>query len=158
MIRPRPRPTGHRRHQRLHHGPHLVRDLLSRHRSRLTQPGAKPLDQHGLAAWQEFNDDYLLDIDRTAAQITVHYPKIDDATARLTELVRTEQSHLHFGDEDGIAAVAATIPAGRLATPEDIGNACLFMASPLASYAAGANLLVNGGGERPAFLAASRTD
>ena len=45
-----------------------------------------------LAAWQEFNDDYLLDIDRTAAQITVHYPKIDDATARLTELVRTEQS------------------------------------------------------------------
>lgn len=34
-----------------------------------------------LAAWQEFNDDYLLDIDRTAAQITVHYPKIDDATA-----------------------------------------------------------------------------
>lgn len=37
-----------------------------------------------LAAWQEFNDDYLLDIDRTAAQITVHYPKIDDATARLT--------------------------------------------------------------------------
>ena len=73
-------------------------------------------------------------------------------------LVRTEQSHLHFGDEDGIAAVAATIPAGRLATPEDIGNACLFMASPLASYAAGANLLVNGGGERPAFLAASRTD
>ena len=73
-------------------------------------------------------------------------------------LVRTEQSHLHFGDEDGIAAVAATIPAGRLATPEDIGNACLFMASPLASYAAGANLLMNGGGERPAFLAASNTD
>jgi NAD(P)-dependent dehydrogenase (short-subunit alcohol dehydrogenase family) len=73
-------------------------------------------------------------------------------------LVRTEQSHLHFGDEAGIAAVASTIPAGRLATPEDIGNACLFMASPLASYAAGANLLMNGGGERPAFLAASNTD
>ncbi|WP_448235951.1 hypothetical protein [Microbacterium paulum] len=49
-----------------------------------------------LAAWQEFNDDYLLDIDRTAAQITVHYPKIDDATARLTELVRTEQSCCAF--------------------------------------------------------------
>lgn len=41
-------------------------------------------------------DDYLLDIDRTAAQITVHYPKIDDATARLTELVRTEQSCCAF--------------------------------------------------------------
>ena len=52
--------------------------------------------RHALAAWQEFNDDYLLDIDRTAAQITVHYPKIDDATARLTELVRTEQSCCAF--------------------------------------------------------------
>lgn len=73
-------------------------------------------------------------------------------------LVHTEQSHLHFGDGAGIAAVAATIPAGRLATPEDIGNACLFLASPLAGYAAGANLLLNGGGERPAFLAASNSD
>ena len=49
-----------------------------------------------LAAWQEFNDDYLLDLDKTAGQITVHYPKIDDATARLTELVRTEQTCCTF--------------------------------------------------------------
>ena len=49
-----------------------------------------------LAAWREFNDDYLLDIDRAAGQMTVHYPKIDDATARLTELVRTEQSCCTF--------------------------------------------------------------
>lgn len=70
-------------------------------------------------------------------------------------LVQTEQSHLHYGDEAGIAAVAATIPAGRLASPEDIGNACVFIASPLAAYASGCNLLLNGGGERPAFLAAA---
>lgn len=69
-------------------------------------------------------------------------------------LVNTEQSHLHYGDEAGIAAVGATIPAGRLATPEDIGNACVFMGSPMASYASGCNLLLDGGGERPAFLAA----
>ena len=31
VIRPRPRPPGHRRHQRFHHGPHIVRDLLPRH-------------------------------------------------------------------------------------------------------------------------------
>lgn len=68
-------------------------------------------------------------------------------------LVQTEQSHLHYGDEAGIAAVGATIPAGRLASPEDIGNACVFIASPLAAYASGCNLLLNGGGERPAFLA-----
>ena len=70
-------------------------------------------------------------------------------------LVRTEQSHQHYGDEAGIAAVSATIPAGRLANPEDIGAACVYIASPLASYASGCNLRLHGGGERPAFLAAA---
>jgi len=70
-------------------------------------------------------------------------------------LVHTEQSHQHYGDEAGIAAVSATIPANRLATPEDIGAACLFIASPLGGYASGCNLLLHGGGERPAFLDAS---
>ncbi len=93
-----------------------------------------------------------------AASLAVEWaPKVRVLTVS-PGLVRTEQSHLHFGDEAGLAAVASTIPAGRLATPEDIGNACLFLASPLAGYAAGANLLLNGGGERPAFLAASNTD
>ncbi len=70
-------------------------------------------------------------------------------------LIRTEQSHLHYGDEAGIARVAATIPMGRLAEPVDVGDACLFLASPLASYVTGANLLLHGGGERPAFLDAA---
>jgi NAD(P)-dependent dehydrogenase (short-subunit alcohol dehydrogenase family) len=67
-------------------------------------------------------------------------------------MVRTEQAHLHYGDEDGIASVAATVPLGRLADPTDIGDACAFLASPLASYVSGAVLEVHGGGERPAFL------
>lgn len=67
-------------------------------------------------------------------------------------LIRTEQSHLHYGDEDGIAAAAATIPAQRLGTPEDVGNACVYLASDNASYASGSNLVLEGGGERPAFL------
>lgn len=71
-------------------------------------------------------------------------------------LVRTEQSHLHFGDEEGIASVGATIPAGRLAEPEDIAQACLFVASPRAAYMSGTNLLMHGGGERPAFLGAAK--
>lgn len=45
-------------------------------------------------------------------------------------LVRTEQSALHYGDEQGLANVAATIPAGRMAEPQDIANACLFVSSP----------------------------
>ena len=70
-------------------------------------------------------------------------------------LIRTEQAHLFYGDEEGIARVAATVPLGRMGTPDDIAGACLFLASPLASYISGANLVIHGGGERPAFLGAA---
>jgi NAD(P)-dependent dehydrogenase (short-subunit alcohol dehydrogenase family) len=73
-------------------------------------------------------------------------------------LVKTELSHLHYGDEAGLARTAATIPLGRLADPRDIGDGCLFLASPLASYVTGSTLLMHGGGERPAFLEAARGD
>lgn len=67
-------------------------------------------------------------------------------------LVETEQSALHYGDVAGIAAVAASIPAQRMATPQDIGDACVFLASARATYVSGTSLLVHGGGERPGFL------
>jgi hypothetical protein len=35
-----------------------------------------------------------------------------------------------------------------------VGDVCVFLASPLASYVSGAAILVHGGGERPAFLSA----
>ncbi len=78
--------------------------------------------------------------------------------AVIAGLIRTEQSHLHYGDEAGIQAVGDTIPLGRMAVPEDIGDACLFLASPMASYISGAALTVHGGGEKPAFLSASNAD
>jgi NAD(P)-dependent dehydrogenase (short-subunit alcohol dehydrogenase family) len=53
--------------------------------------------------------------------------------------------------------VGATVPLGRMAEPRDIGDACLFLASPLASYVSGASLLVHGGGEKPAYLDAARS-
>ncbi|MGW7055914.1 SDR family oxidoreductase [Streptomyces sp. NPDC054887] len=70
-------------------------------------------------------------------------------------MVRTELAHLHYGDEGGVAAVARTVPAGRLAEPGDIGDAAVFLASGRAAYVSGASLLVHGGGERPAFLGAA---
>jgi NAD(P)-dependent dehydrogenase (short-subunit alcohol dehydrogenase family) len=70
-------------------------------------------------------------------------------------MVRTEQSHLHYGDEEGIAAVGRTVPMGRLADPSEVGAACVFLASDLAGYVTGSNLVMHGGGERPAFLDAA---
>ncbi|MFF1708441.1 SDR family oxidoreductase [Streptomyces sp. NPDC058268] len=70
-------------------------------------------------------------------------------------LARTESAHLHYGDEDGIAAVARTVPLGRLADPSEVGDACVFLASDGARYISGAALHLHGGGERPAFLDAA---
>ena len=67
-------------------------------------------------------------------------------------MIATELAHLHYGDEAAQARVAATVPLGRLGTPRDVGDLCVFLASPLASYVSGAALLMHGGGERPAFL------
>lgn len=70
-------------------------------------------------------------------------------------MVLTEQASLHYGDAAGIAAVASTVPLNRLANPEDIGNACVFLASPMASYISGTGVTLHGGGEKPAFLDAA---
>ncbi|CAA0079720.1 3-alpha-hydroxycholanate dehydrogenase (NADP(+)) [Zhongshania aliphaticivorans] len=84
-------------------------------------------------------------------------PKVR-TNAIIAGIIRTEQAHLHYGDEAGIDAVANTIPLGRMAVPTDIGDACLFLASDLAAYISGSTLTVHGGGEKPAFLAAANAD
>jgi NAD(P)-dependent dehydrogenase (short-subunit alcohol dehydrogenase family) len=81
-------------------------------------------------------------------------PKVR-VNAVVVGLTETEQAHLHYGDDAGIAAVGATIPLGRMALPGDIGDACLFLASPLASYVSGTSFAVHGGGEKPVFLDAA---
>ena len=84
-------------------------------------------------------------------------PKVR-VTAIIVGVSETVQSHLRYGDEEGVAAVGATIPLGRMAVPTDVGDACLFLASPLASYVSGTHFAVHGGGEKPAFLDASNAD
>ncbi len=69
-------------------------------------------------------------------------------------LVATEGAEDHYGGPRGMAEVAATVPLGRFATPEDVAGLCLMLASPVAGYVSGANLVAHGGGERPAFLVA----
>lgn len=67
-------------------------------------------------------------------------------------LVLTEQTDLHYGGADGVAAIARTIPLGRLAAPRDIGNVAVFLASPLAAYVSGSTIAAHGGGEPPGWL------
>ena len=50
------------------------------------------------------------------------------------------------------------MPMQRMALPNDIGGACLYLASDAAAYISGATLEVHGGGEPPSFLSLQRDD
>ncbi|MEN3307978.1 MAG: hypothetical protein V7603_4180 [Micromonosporaceae bacterium] len=67
-------------------------------------------------------------------------------------LVSTPDTAHHYGGPDALARVARTVPLRRMAVPADVGDACLLLASPLAGYITGANLVLDGGGQLPAFL------
>ncbi|MGH8881098.1 MAG: SDR family oxidoreductase [Stackebrandtia sp.] len=67
-------------------------------------------------------------------------------------LVATPGATGHYGDDEQMARIAATIPRGQFATPADVGNACVLLASDYAGHITGAVLNVDGGGEWPAFL------
>jgi len=69
-------------------------------------------------------------------------------------MIRTEQWELHYGDTGEGDIAGDTVPLGRLGEPRDVGEACVFLASPMASYVSGSSLLVHGGGEKPAYLEA----
>ena len=81
-------------------------------------------------------------------------PKVR-VNALVVGMVETEQVELFYGDAESQAAVAATVPLGRLAKPADVGWAAAFLASDAAAYISGAKMAVHGGGEPPAYLSAS---
>ncbi|WP_405133720.1 SDR family oxidoreductase [Nocardia sp. NBC_01388] len=97
-------------------------------------------------------------VDSLVSSLSVEWAPKVRLNSVIVGLVNTESSHLHYGDDDGIAAVSSTVPMQRMAAPEDIGRTAVFLASPLASYITGGSLLVHGGGEKPAFLQASTAD
>ena len=66
--------------------------------------------------------------------------------------IETENSIVHYGSKSEINKVAKTIPLQRMGKPQDIANACIFFASPLAEWITGAALEVHGGGETPSYL------
>jgi NAD(P)-dependent dehydrogenase (short-subunit alcohol dehydrogenase family) len=70
-------------------------------------------------------------------------------------LIETEQAHLHYGDREGVSSVGNTIAMRRMGRPDDIGDACVFLCSPLARWMSGGPVYVDGGGEGPAFQRAA---
>ena len=60
-------------------------------------------------------------------------------------LVDTKLTKVTTENPERLAASLAGIPLGRLGQPEDIAGACLFLASPLATYIVGQTIPVDGG-------------
>jgi len=94
-------------------------------------------------------------VDSLTTTLAVEWAPKVRVNAVVVGMVATEQAELFYGDSDSQAAVAATVPLGRLAKPEDIGWAAAFLASDAASYVSGSTLAVHGGGEPPPYLSAS---
>ncbi len=59
--------------------------------------------------------------------------------------IDTEMLERITGGTDRVASVAATVPAGRVGTPEEVADAIVFLASDQATYITGQILHVNGG-------------
>lgn len=94
-------------------------------------------------------------VDSLTTTLAVEWAPKVRVNSVIVGMVETEQSALFYGDADSVAAVAATVPLGRLATPADVGWAAAYLSSTAASYVSGATLAVHGGGEPPAYLGAS---
>ncbi len=74
--------------------------------------------------------------------------------AIIAGLIKTEAAQAHYGGAAGIAALEARLPARRMGMPDDIAQACLYLADgDKAAYISGASLAVYGGGEPPGLLA-----
>ena len=62
-----------------------------------------------------------------------------------TPMLRTGFELRGFDPKTAIADLGKTVPLGRIAEPEDIAEAVLFLASDHARYMCGALLEINGG-------------
>lgn len=66
-------------------------------------------------------------------------------TGRLESIINTTAAKTGKKEEEVMKEMISTIPAGRIAEPEEVAAAIAFLASPAASYINGINLPVDGG-------------
>lgn len=63
----------------------------------------------------------------------------------LTDRLRSFSAAAGHGIDEEIARRAKTIPAGRVGTPEEFGDACAFLCAARSGFIVGQNLLLDGG-------------
>jgi NAD(P)-dependent dehydrogenase (short-subunit alcohol dehydrogenase family) len=95
-------------------------------------------------------------LDSLTASLAVEWAPLVRMNSIDVGLCRTEHTDDHYGGDAGVAAIERTIPLGRMAEPEEVGNVAVFLASDLASYVSGARIACHGGGEPPVFLSAQQ--
>ncbi len=72
-------------------------------------------------------------------------PTVEDECRRLVrEAAEWGEGRLTAWPE-GVRRWREAVAAGRLGRPEDVGDACVFLASPLASWITGHDAVVDGG-------------
>jgi NAD(P)-dependent dehydrogenase (short-subunit alcohol dehydrogenase family) len=72
-------------------------------------------------------------------------------TSRVAEGMDSEARHAGISPAEARRRSIERIPMGRMASPEDIANAALFLASPKAGYITGATIAMDGG-QNPVVL------
>lgn len=66
-------------------------------------------------------------------------------TARVEQLLQDRAERNGTTVQEEAAKITASIPLGRMGTPEEFGRVVAFLASPAASYVHGVSLLIDGG-------------
>mgnify|MGYP000034629157 CR=1 FL=1 len=79
-----------------------------------------------------------------AASLGPHGIRVNDVSPGVVE---TSMTHDDLGmfETDAAEEYAGRTPLGRVGRPQDIGNAVLYLASPLADFVSGETLVVDGG-------------